>query len=82
MRLEGYGIGAVKTDEIQKGLLFYTESVDHPRIDWKQLKDFKHIRDIMRFAFKKDYTIQQGQTFYIFPLTFYVLYYLIFLFGT
>ena len=36
----------------------------------------------MRFAFKKDYTIQQGQTFYIFPLTFYVLYYLIFLFGT
>lgn len=80
--LEEYGIGAVKTDEIQKGLLFYTEFVDHSRIDWKQLKDFKHIRDIMRFAFKKDCTIQQGQAFYVFPLTFYVLYYLIFLFGT
>lgn len=36
----------------------------------------------MRFAFKKDCTIQQGQAFYVFPLTFYVLYYLIFLFGT
>lgn len=33
MKLEGYWIGAAKSDVIQKGLLSYTTFMDHPRID-------------------------------------------------
>lgn len=59
----GCGLGAVKTFEIKKGLMFFTkECVYRSRTDWKQVNDFKHIRGIMNFAFKKDRIVLQGQT--------------------
>lgn len=57
-----WGLGVVKTHEIKKGLLFSAkECVTCARADGRHLEDFKHIRDIMKFAFKKDCTIYRAR---------------------
>lgn len=49
--MDGDGLGAVRTNERKKALLFTKEYVPLSRSDWKQVKD------IMKFAFEKDCTV-------------------------
>lgn len=49
--VDGDGLGAVRTNEKKKALLFTKEYVPLSRSDWKQVKD------IMKFAFEKDCTV-------------------------